>query len=298
SAVFLVLVLVLVLLVLVLLPLLQGQFAALLGRLPGLIQLANERLLPWLEAHAGIDPGAYQLSALSAGLSGNLDQVGRVAAGFWGALTSSSAALLGLLANLVLIPVLTFYLLRDWDRFIASVHHLLPRQIEPTVASLVLESDAVLGAFLKGQLIVMLALGAIYALGLLLIGLDFALLIGLLAGVVSFVPYLGLILGLAAALVAALLQFQELSALIPVLLVFGVGQMAESVVLTPVFVGDRIGLHPVAVIFVVLAGGHLFGFFGILLALPAGAVVMVLLRRGYRHYLSSPLYYRRPESRG
>ncbi|MDX1607561.1 MAG: AI-2E family transporter, partial [Candidatus Competibacterales bacterium] len=111
SAVFLVLLLALVLLVLVLLPLLQGQFAALLERLPGLVRLANERLLPWLEARAGIDPGAYQLSALSAGLSGNLDQVGRVAAGFWGALTSSSAALLGLLANLVLIPVLTFYLL-------------------------------------------------------------------------------------------------------------------------------------------------------------------------------------------
>lgn len=136
----------------------------------------------------------------------------------------------------------------------------------------------------------MLGLGAIYSLGLLLVGLEFALLIGLLAGLVSFVPYLGLILGIATAGVAALLQFQDPFMLLPVALVFGVGQVLETVALTPWFVGDRIGLHPVAVIFAVLAGGHLFGFFGVLLALPGAAVLMVLVRRGYRHYLSSSLY--------
>jgi predicted PurR-regulated permease PerM len=194
------------------------------------------------------------------------------------------------LINLLLIPVVTFYLLRDWDILVARIQGLLPRRIEPVVVNLVKESNEVLGAFLRGQFLVMLALGTIYSLGLTVIGLDFALLIGMLAGLLSFIPYLGFIVGVISAGIASLLQFYDLIHLLLVIVVFGIGQLIESMLLTPKLVGDCIGLHPVAVIFAVLAGGHLFGFFGILLALPAAAVIMVLLRHTHDEYLRSMFY--------
>jgi len=137
---------------------------------------------------------------------------------------------------------------------------------------------------------VMGALGIIYSVGLAIIGLEFSLLIGILAGLVSFVPYLGLIIGIVAASIAALLQFHSFLSIVPVLIVFGVGQLIADLFLTPKLVGDRIGLHPVAVLFAVLAGGHLFGFFGILLALPAAAVIAVVLRHAHDEYLQSIFY--------
>jgi predicted PurR-regulated permease PerM len=199
-------------------------------------------------------------------------------------------SLLAWLANLVLIPVVTFYLLRDWDILIARIDELLPRQYQPIVAKLAKDSDDVLASFLRGQFMVMLALGAIYSVGLWFIDLKLALLIGMMAGLVSFVPYLGFILGIIAASVAVLLQTQELMQLIPVFIVFGIGQALEGMVLTPLLVGDRIGLHPVAVIFAVLAGGQLFGFVGILLALPVAAVLAVLLRYAHGQYKSSSIF--------
>jgi predicted PurR-regulated permease PerM len=173
----------------------------------------------------------------------------------------------------------------------AQLRNLLPRRIEPVIVGLARESDEVLGAFLRGQFVVMLALGGIYSLGLFIIGLDFSLLIGMLAGLVSFVPYLGLIVGIVVAGIAALIQFQEFWPLLPVIGVFGIGQLIEGMLLTPLLVGDRIGLHPVAVIFAVLVGGHLFGFFGVLLALPVAAIIMVLLRHTHDEYLNSVLYH-------
>ena len=152
------------------------------------------------------------------------------------------------------------------------------------------ESDQVLGGFLRGQLSVMLVLGAIYALGLWLVGLDLGLLIGFIAGLVSFVPYLGAFVGLAAAVIATLVQHGDLTHLALVLGVFAVGQALESFVLTPWLVGDRIGLHPVAVIFAIMAGGQMFGFLGVLLALPVTAVAMVLVRYMHQRYTSSGLY--------
>jgi predicted PurR-regulated permease PerM len=172
----------------------------------------------------------------------------------------------------------------------SRVRELLPRRSEAVIVKLAQQSDEVLGAFLRGQLLVMLALAFIYSAGLMMMGLDLALLIGMLAGLVSFVPYLGFIVGILAACVAALFQFQELLPLLYVAIVFGVGQMLEGMVLTPLLVGDRIGLHPVAVIFSVLAGGQLFGFVGVLLALPVAAVIAVLLRYLHTQYKSSALY--------
>jgi predicted PurR-regulated permease PerM len=137
---------------------------------------------------------------------------------------------------------------------------------------------------------VMLSLGVIYALGLSFVGLNYALLIGILAGLASIVPYLGFVVGIAAALLIAFFQFDSYLPIALVCAVFAIGQMVESFVLTPLLVGDRIGLHPVAVIFAILAGGQLFGFMGILLALPIAAVIMVLLRHLHKGYINSPLY--------
>jgi len=195
-----------------------------------------------------------------------------------------------LFANLLLIPVVTFYLLRDWDKLIARIDELLPRKSQPVIEKLAKQSDDVLAAFLRGQFLVMLVLGVVYACGLWFINLELALLIGMLAGLVSFVPYLGFIVGILVASIAVLLQTQDLMMLIPVLIVFGIGQALEGMVLTPLLVGDKIGLHPVAVIFAVLAGGQLFGFVGVLLALPVAAVLAVLLRHLHGEYKSSAIF--------
>jgi predicted PurR-regulated permease PerM len=173
---------------------------------------------------------------------------------------------------------------------VARVHALLPRSVEPTVSRLAHEADSVLGAFVRGQLSVMLALGLIYGVGLWLVGLDVGPLIGMIAGLVSFVPYLGFIVGLVSSLIAALVQYHDWQHVLLVLLVFGIGQVMEGYVLVPRLVGNKIGLHPVAVIFAVLAGGQLFGFLGVLLALPVASVIMVLLRYAHGRYLESGLY--------
>ncbi|MGH8595571.1 MAG: AI-2E family transporter, partial [Gammaproteobacteria bacterium] len=198
--------------------------------------------------------------------------------------------LLGWLTFLLLVPVVTFYLLRDWDILVRNIDDLLPRRIEPRVRKIVQEIDAVLAEFLRGQLSVMLALAILYITGLWLVGLDLAFAIGLVAGLVSFVPYLGVIVGVLLAGIAALLQFGELWHLLGVVAVFGVGQLLEGMVLSPLLVGERIGLHPVAVIFAVMAGGQLFGFFGVLVALPVAAAIVVLLRHSRDEYKRSGLY--------
>jgi predicted PurR-regulated permease PerM len=148
----------------------------------------------------------------------------------------------------------------------------------------------VLAQFLRGQLLVMLALALIYTVGLWIAGLDAAFLIGVLAGLVSFVPYLGFVVGIVLAGFAALIQFGDMMHVVYVVIVFATGQLIEGFVLSPWLVGDRIGLHPVAVIFAVMAGGQLFGFFGVLLALPVAAVVLVLLRHSHELYMQSSLY--------
>ncbi len=282
--------LVAILLLIVLVPLVQQQLTQFMAKLPAYIDRVQTQFLPWLAQVLGLPGFNLDLASLKQAIRDNWSTAGGVAADLLATVSKSGMAMLLGLANIVLIPVLTFYLLRDWDKLVAQIHDLLPRSVEPVISRLAIESDAVLGAFLRGQLLVMIALGAIYSIGLWLVGLDFSLLIGLLAGLVSFVPYLGFLVGIVVAGVAAMLQFQDAFMLLPVLLVFGVGQVVESVLLTPLLVGDRIGLHPVAVIFAVMAGGQLFGFFGVLLALPTAAVIMVLLRYLHERYKESGLY--------
>ena len=187
--------------------------------------------------------------------------------------------------SLFLIPILTFYLLRDWDQLIAHLGVLVPDSQRDTVFALARETDEVLGAFLRGQLLVMIALAIIYSLGLSLVGIKFAIAIGVVSGLVSFVPYLGFVFGIGLAAMTVALEPNPLWLLLGVVATFTVAQVLEGTVLTPKLVGDRIGLHPVLVIFAIAAGGQLFGFFGILLALPAAAVLSVLVRFAYDRYL-------------
>ncbi|MBF0255362.1 MAG: AI-2E family transporter [Gammaproteobacteria bacterium] len=280
----------LLLMLLLVLPQLEAQISYLLKQFPGYLEWLRSHVLPWLQKHLGLTGALQDLGFVQKLLADHWQQAGGIFKGVLASVSSSGTALLAMLMNLVLIPVLTFYLLRDWDRLVIGVRVLLPRRYEPTAVKLARESDAMLGAFIRGQLMVMLGLGAIYTTGLWLLGLELALLIGMIAGVVSFVPYLGLILGILMAGVAAVLQFHAVEPLLGVALVFVIGQVVEGVVLTPKFVGDQIGMHPVAVIFAVMAGGHLFGFFGVLLALPAAAVVMVWLRHAVGRYKQSRLY--------
>ncbi len=277
-------------LMLVLIPLLERQIVLFISKLPTYIDWVQREGLPALGDLLGIDLGGLELGALKTAVSDYWQQAASSARGVVSALSRSGATLLGWLANLILIPVVTFYLLRDWDVMVGRIRELLPRRFEPDVVRLARASDEVLGAFFRGQLIVMLALGFIYSLGLSLLGLELALLIGVLAGLVSFVPYLGFIVGIMAAGIAAIMQFQDAVHLLYVVAVFGVGQAIEGMVLQPLLLGERIGLHPVAVIFAVMAGAQLFGFIGVLLALPVAAIVMVLLRYAHEHYMDSELF--------
>jgi predicted PurR-regulated permease PerM len=197
---------------------------------------------------------------------------------------------LAVLGNLILIPVVLFYLLKDWDRWVLQLVQWVPLHWRPAYDSFVKECDEVLGQYLRGQILVMLALSIFYAIGLSLFGLDLALPIGVFTGLAVCVPYLGFGVGLMLALLAGLLQFASFKAIVMVAVVFGAGQLLESFWLTPKWVGERIGLHPLAVIFALLALGQLFGFVGVLVALPASAVILVALRRLRHQYLASKLY--------
>ncbi|MBK9132530.1 MAG: AI-2E family transporter [Gammaproteobacteria bacterium] len=271
-------------------PLLERQIAVFIERWPDYLNALQTRLIPWLRDTLGIGVQTLDLTQIRQALLDQWQQAGGIAARAVVAVTQSGLAIVQWLLNLTLVPVVTFYLLRDWNDLVRRLRELLPRPIEPEVARLARECDEVLATFLRGQLWVMLSLGLIYSVGLWLVGLDLAFLIGMGAGLVSFVPYLGPVVGLLAGGIAAAAQFHDLLHPLLVLGVFMLGQALEGMVLTPWLVGDRVGLHPVAVIFAVMAGGQLFGFVGVLLALPVAAVIAVLVRDLHRRYLHSEVY--------
>lgn len=279
---------------LVLIPQLEAQISYLVSHFPTYLAWLKAKVLPWLEGYLGYSLGQSTdiqfLGVLQKLLGEHWREAGGLLKLMLGSIAHSGSALLGLLVNLLLIPVLGFYLLRDWRELTQGLYSLLPRRFAPIIGQLSGESDAMLSAFIKGQLMVMLSLGIIYSLGLWMLGIKVALLIGLIAGLVSFVPYLRLILGVLMAGVAAVLQFQSVTPLLGVAIVFLIGQVAESIYLTPKWVGEQIGMHPVAVIFAIMAGGQLFGFFGVLVALPVAAVAMVWLKHMVARYRASSLY--------
>jgi len=290
--VFSVLTLIALLTFFILLPMIERQLGVFAQKLPSYIDLFQHAVLPWVFEKLGVTDPKVSLEAFKLAMQEYWQPAGGTLKNMFASVAHSGLVLAGWLANLVLIPVVTFYLLRDWDHLVRRVNELIPRRSQPVVARLAKESDTVLGAFLRGQLLVMLALAMIYSAGLSLIGLDLAILIGLVAGLISFVPYLGFIVGILLAGITAIVQFHDGLHLGYVVLVFGFGQAIEGMLLTPLLVGDRIGLHPVAVIFAVLAGGQLFGFVGVLLALPVVAVIAVILRYAHERYKESGLYGR------
>ncbi len=203
---------------------------------------------------------------------------------------SKSFALINLLSLLLITPVVTFYMLRDWDSFTQKVNSLLPRKSKKSIQKTAREIDRTLSGFIRGQLSVCLLLGLYYSIGLYLVGLDLGLIIGFTAGLISFIPYVGSISGFAISIIMALAQFDGWIPIIKVILVFVTGQFIEGNFLTPKLVGDKVGLHPVWIMFALLAGGALLGFLGMLIAIPAAAIIGVLIRHAIENYKQSHLY--------
>jgi predicted PurR-regulated permease PerM len=271
-------------------PLLQTQLVDLAHRLPGYIDNLRDQAVGLLAlVQAELSP--EQMAALKGKISGiagpnALAWLGGLLGKLWG----GGVALVNLLSLLVITPIVQFYLLRDWDQITTTVDDWLPRPQAPIIRAQVKEIDAVLSAFLRGQFSVCLLLGVFYAIGLTLIGLDFGLIIGFATGLISFVPYFGMLIGFAVGLGVALAQFSSWEPMAMVAGVFVVGQFLEGNFITPKLVGDKVGLHPVWIIFALLAGGTLFGFTGILLAVPAAAVIGVLGRFAIQRYRSSDAF--------
>ena len=271
-------------------PLLLHQLDLLVQKIPAIYAWMTQDVFPWLREQFKLPLAKLPQVDWSGQLADHWQSLGGVTARAMLKLSGSGASLLLGLANLALVPVVAFYLMRDWDRLVERALAMLPLVWQDKVAYMVAEADEVVGAFLRGQFLVMCALGMLYGVGLWLVGLQLAFLLGLIAGLAAIVPYLGFTVGVLASCLAAYAQFGDWTVLLWVLLVFGLGQAVESMVLTPVLVGDRIGMHPVAVIFALMAGGQLAGFTGVLVALPAGAVIMVFLRHLVNHYRASDIY--------
>jgi len=276
-------------LLLVLIPLVQSEATQLVRRLPEMAGRLYGYVAPWLMQNFGID---LQLDAASIKglITENLDSAREIGLKVLSGLKAGGTLLLTIVINLALIPVVMFYLLRDWTTIVERIDELLPRRWLGHVRTMATEVDAVLAEFLRGQLSVMGVLAVYYVIGLSLAGLQFALPIGILTGLLVFIPYVGFGLGLTLGVLSALLQWSGWPGFVAVLTVYGIGQILENYVLVPWLVGDRIGLHPLAVIFALLAFGQLFGFAGVLLALPASAALLVGLRHLRTAYNESDLY--------
>jgi predicted PurR-regulated permease PerM len=281
--VFLITFVFLALLILLIGPLISAQVGALFDALPDIAHQVEQVWLPsilgWLNIDAGVDVGVGPFLAKYGEMFGSWSGKALLS------VSKSGGALAAAVLSLFLIPIITFYLLRDWDTILAHISALIPGSQREIIVELARESDDVLGAFLRGQVLVMLGLAALYSVGLSLVGVKFAVAIGVVAGLVSFVPYLGFVFGIALAGMTVALEPDPLWHLVGVVATFSIAQFIEGSVLTPKLVGDRIGLHPVIIIFAVAAGGQLFGFFGILLALPAAAVLSVVVRFAFHRYL-------------
>ncbi|HEY5291174.1 MAG TPA: AI-2E family transporter, partial [Burkholderiales bacterium] len=263
-----------VVLLLILLPLFIKEVRLLSERLPGFLAHLNDHLVPWIKAKFGVEL-QFDLAALTKLIGDNLQGADGLGMKLLDSLRIGGLAVLGFVVNLLLVPVVLFYLLRDWNGLLAQIEDLLPRRWHPQLTGVGREIDAVLAEFLRGQVAVMVLMSVLYVLGLWLAGLEFALPIGIITGMLVFLPYVGMLTGLLLASLVALMQFPSVSGVVPVWIVFGVGQALEGTLVTPFLVGKRIGLHPVAVIFALLAFGQIFGFFGVLLALPASAALLV-----------------------
>ncbi len=275
--------------VLVVVPLLQAEVIATAHKLPDLLARTNAQVSPWLQDRLGID-FSFDAQSVRDYLANNTDDVRAMSLRVLAEVKTGGRIILSLLVNAALIPVVMFYLLRDWHLIFRRLYDLVPRRWDEETAAITGEIDNVLAEFLHGQVLVMGVLALYYSIALSVVRLDHALPIGILTGLLVFIPYVGFGLGLTLGMLAAILQWSGWPGFFAVAAVYGVGQLLENYVLVPYLVGDRIGLHPLAVIFSLLAFGQLFGFAGVLLALPVSAALLVGLRHVRGAYVASPIY--------
>lgn len=271
--------------ILILVPSLKEQFNYLQSKMPEFILWVNRQALPWIEKTFKIDITHLNISELTQVLGDSWKDAGSVVGQVLSHLATSGLSILEFLLNVALIPVVTFYLMLDWPALVSNIRDLIPDTYQEQTLNLLQECDEVLGAFFRGQFLLMLCLACVYCVGLKVVGLEIGIVVGLIAGLGSIIPYVGFTTGIILGTIAAVFQFQEFLPVVWVWTVFGIGQILESWVLGPYLVGNRVGLHPVAVIFAILAGGELFGFFGMLLAIPATAVIVVLFRHARRKFV-------------
>ena len=305
---------ILLLVLLLVVPLLFGQIIALVSRVPAYLESLGNTIGPYIDSlmafvetnTADIDPGTVREAAGNAraaaengaasiesfAIKDYAQQVVKVLSNLFGRVMRGGEALVNFLSLVAITPIVSFYLLMEWDNMVARINGWLPKRHAGHLRRLAREIDATLAGFIRGQGVVCLVLSAYYGIALSLAGLPFGFVIGILSGMLSFIPFVGAIFGAVASIGIALFQFwpDELLRIGIVAAIYVLGQLLEGYVLTPRLVGDRIGLHPVWVMFGVMAGGVLAGFVGMLLALPVSAVIGVVVRFGLERYLASPLY--------
>lgn len=279
---------------LLMIPIVAKELPLMREQLPAMMDSVNASLKPWLAqlgfhwSLSGTNLKAFVLKYLSTNVEDATNSL-------LVSLKMGGSVAFTVVGNAVLIPVALFYLLMDWERITGLLHELIPPRMHGKVDSFLNDTNDVLGQYMRGQLLVMLFLAAFYSVGLSLFGLDLALPIGIFTGLAMFVPYVGFGVGLVLAIFAGLLQFTATKGLGATVLMIGVvyggGQLLEGFFLTPRLVGERIGLHPLAVIFALLAFGQLLGFVGVLIALPVSAILLVAIQRIRKSYFSSPLYH-------
>lgn len=275
--------------IVLLMPVLQAQIAELARLIPAIIEAAHKYIQPQLaDWREQLPPETLERirTALGEFSGSGIKWLSKVIANVW----SGGVAFLNLMSLILIAPIVAFYLLRDWDLITAKLDSWLPRPAAPTIREQLSKIDETIAGFVRGQASVCLTLSVFYGIGLTVAGLKSGLLVGLAAGFISFIPYLGASTGLIVGVGIAIFQYSEIAPILIVAGIFLVGQTLESYVLTPRLVGDRVGLHPVWIIFALLAGGAVFGFTGILLAVPVAAVIGVLVRFSIDKYLESPLY--------
>ncbi|CAN5124251.1 AI-2E family transporter [soil metagenome] len=286
-----VLLLVTVALLLILLPVLQKEAMALQAKFPAMLARVNDSLLPWLHDKFGLDID-LDSAALQTWVTEKLSTDGQaIAATLYASIRAGTGALVGIVGLVFLVPIVVFYLLLDWHALIRKGRDIIPPRYRESASQMFREIDTLLAQFLRGQLVVMIVLAGYYSVGLAIARFDTAVPVGILTGLLVFIPYVGFGLGLVLALMSAVLQFDSLYGVAAVAVVYGIGQMLESFFLTPRLVGERIGLHPLVVIFALMAFGQLFGFAGVLIALPATAALWVGVRHLFGNLITTTLYH-------
>lgn len=284
----------LVVFLMIIIPMLINQFQNLMGKMPQLVEFVQARIVPWLNSHLN-QHISLNAAAINKFISSNSEGIKAALSNWMPTLAHQSSNVFTFMANMVLLPILLYYILLDWTRWRFGFRAMIPRRYINDVSRIMTELDRVLGEFLRGQIMVMLIMGLLYGTGLALTGLENGFAIGMLAGLLVFIPYLGMFTGLLLATIAAVLSFNSWVGLVMVWGVFAIGQIAESYFVTPKLVGERIGLSPLGVIFALLAFGQLMGFVGMLLALPMAAICLVLFREALRTYFASDIYLHEEE---